>query len=116
MPALALPLVLLAAIAPGQPPEVLMASAQVERSARRVVVRTVVSVPAEQAFDRGYRTTLRYRCGATWAVALRIGAARASTTLRWHYPARLAGRTCALQVRLAGRGGVTARSAGTVLL
>jgi hypothetical protein len=114
---LALSLALLAAAAPGSTPEVLLASARVERAPREVVVRVVVSLPAEQALDRRYRTTLRYRCGAAaWQVALRTSAGRAPATLHWRYPARLMGRRCALEVRVAGPAGTAARSAGSVRL
>jgi hypothetical protein len=113
---LALPLALLAAAVPTTAPEVLLATARVERSPRQVVVRMVVSLPAKDALDRRYRTTLRYRCADTWQVALRTGAGRASTTLYWRYPARLTGRRCALGVRVAGPGGSASRAAGTVRL
>jgi hypothetical protein len=112
----ALPLALLAAAAPGSAPEVLLATARVERAPRQVVVRTVVSLPASRALERRYRTTLRYRCGGTWQLALRTATGQASATLYWRYPARLAGRRCALEVRVAGPGGSAARSAGTVRL
>jgi len=116
VPLLALPLAILAAAAPTPPPEVLVATARVDRAPRQVVVRIVVSLPAKDALDRRYRTTLRYRCAGTWQVALRTDTGRASATLHWRYPARLAGRRCALEVRVAGPGGSAARSAGTVRL
>jgi hypothetical protein len=112
---LAVPLALLA-LTPGgsTPPDILLATATVDRRARTVQVRAVVSTSAERALDRAHRTTLRYRCGSerTWLVAVRGPRAQAGTTLRWRYPARLAGRRCSLAVQVEGPEGSATETIG----
>jgi hypothetical protein len=112
---LAVPLALLA-LTPGgsTPPDILLATATVDRRARTVQVRAVVSTSAERALDRAHRTTLRYRCGSerTWQLAVRGPRAEAGTTLRWRYGARLAGRRCSLAVQVEGPEGSATETIG----
>ncbi len=113
MPLLAVPLALFAAATAG-PPEIMLATATVDRRARVIVVRTVVAAPAARALARRYRTTLRYRCGQTgWRVGQRSRPGAAADTLRWRYPARLTGRRCRLVLRVLGPEGTATRVLGT---
>jgi hypothetical protein len=117
--ALAVPLALLALASGGStPPDILLATATVDRRARTVQVRAVLSTSAEHALDRAHRTTLRYRCGtaAAWQVAIRSARGQAATTVRWRYPERLAGRRCTLALRVDGPDGSATEPSGAVRL
>lgn len=119
MGALAVPFALLALASGGSTtPDILLATATVDRRARTVQVRAVVSTSAERALDRAHRTTLRYRCGAqrTWLVAVRGPRGQAAGTIRWQYPPRLAGRRCTLALRVDGPDGSATATIGAVRL
>ncbi len=119
MALLAVPLALLALSSGGStPPDILLATATVDRRARTVQVRAVVSTSAEHALDRAHRTTLRYRCGTerTWLVAVRGPRSQAGGTVRWRYPQRLAGRRCTLALRVDGPDGSATETIGPVRL